>query len=60
MSNTLKESQPGDVVIIVAKVVGQKNGQTLVEYGDDGKQWSMVNSIGAQIVRPNVDVSVMG
>lgn len=47
------------VVIIVAKVVGTRNGQVLVEYGDDGKRWSMVNSIGVQIIRPNVDVSVI-
>ena len=56
--NTLKDTRTGDVVIIVAKVVKQNGGQTLVEYGD-GKQWSMVDSIGAQIIRPNVDVQVI-
>lgn len=54
MSAPLKEAQPGDIVIIVATVTRQTPGQTLVRYGNDGKEWSMVNSIEAQIVRPSV------
>jgi hypothetical protein len=57
---TLKDANVGDVVVITAKVVEIKNGQVQVEYGSDGKKWSMVNSIGATIIRPNMSVEVDG